>query len=402
MGLLDEFLGAATNFAQNSFNDMMAASAEKTDVLQYGKNLESIIAERGIVDMNSMEAVDATIEALHSAGADAKPESALGRYYILVMERDNIRRQPLATSMCQKGCTIERCHCEECIALMKQAHEAIGMVSNPDLYKRQCELASAQNKDMECSFCGAPMEETEVVCDYCGTRRASSQSLKMQRNAFGELPSAVAYAAQAIHAYRMFHLMHVEDYMFNAQLLSSELQVKYVYYSAGVDNVTINNAVNTIYGAEGKRRIRKGIDVQKVAMSERDVYQAASKASLPIEVYLRAYFEGQVGNLATLLLEEELEREKQRNKEEQERINQGWEELRKHNEQSRKETQELIYQQQLKRASRAPQYSGGGGGSGSSGRCCGGCALFNTNNATCSRTGSHTTASDSCGWFTWK
>ena len=402
MGLLDEFLGAATNFAQNSFNDMMTANAEKTDVLQYGKNLESILSERGIVDMNSPEAVDATIEALHSAGADGKPDSVLGRYYKLIMERDHIRRQPLATNMCQNGCTIDRCHCEECIALMKQAHEAIGMVSNPELYQRQCELASTQNKDMECSFCGAPMEETETVCDYCGTKRASNQSLKIQRNAFGELPSAVVYAAQAIHAYRMFHLMHVEDYLFNAQLLSSELTVKYGYYTAGVDMPTINNAVNAIYSAEGKRRIRKGIDVQKVAMSERDVYQAASKTNLPIEVYLRAYFEGQVGNLATLLLEDELEREKQRNKEERERINRDLEKIRIRAEQSREETQKLIYQQQLERASRAGSGYNGGGGSGSGGHCCGGCALYNTNNATCSRTGSRRSATEYCGWFTWK
>lgn len=398
MGLFDEFLGAATNFAQNSFNEMMSATAEKTDILQYGKNLESILSERGIVDMNSLEAVDATIEALHSVGADGKPDSVLGRYYSLIMEKENVRRQPVATSMCQKGCTVERCHCEECISLMKQAHEAIGMVSNPELYKRQCELASTQNRDMECSFCGAPMEENEVVCDYCGTKRASNQSLKIQRNAFGELPSAITYATQAVYAYRMFHLTHIEEYYMNTSLLSTELTVKLRYYAADVDMPTINNAVNAIYGAEGVRRIRKGIDVQKVAMSERDVYQAASKTNLPIEVYLRAYFEGQVGNLATLLLEDELDREKQRNKEERERINKNLEEIRKRAEQSRDE----MYKQRLERLANRKYYYNGGGGSGSGGQCCGGCALYNTNNATCSRTGSRRTATEYCGWFTWK
>ena len=91
----------------------------------------------------------------------------------------------------------------------------------------------------------------------------------------------------------------------------------------------------------------------------------STKTNLPIEVYLRAYFEGQVGNLATLLLEDELEREKQRNKEERERINKNLEEIRQRAEQSQKETRDLIYQQQLKRASRAGSGYNGGSGSGS-------------------------------------
>lgn len=368
MGLFDDLLNVATN----SMAGYVAMGAEQSDVIQYTKQIEAIYAERGILDPNSVEALDATLDVLRSLGAEGKRDSILGKYYSFIMEKEETRRSPLSTNMCSAGCVVDRAQCEECYALMKRARDALVLVNDADAYNKQVALLRGKKQKQECDFCGAPMLDEEEVCDYCGTRRSASNVLKLQKNAYGEIPSAIANAAQAIHEYRMFHITQTEEYVFRGMMLAGELHIKAVCYSANADMMVMKESLKWLSSPEGVRKMKQNIIAMKKPMSESDVYQAAQKTNLPIDVYLRGYMDGKVGNLATLVLEENMQADAQKRKEEKEKRNQQWEELRKRAEQSKKEIDEIIYKQQLARASRPVGYVGGS----SSSSCCGNCRYY--------------------------
>lgn len=409
MGLWDDLKGLASEINNSQFmsdmkemmnnavREMNEIGEEKTDIQRFNNELNRLVTERKIVDGNSIEAIDATLEALRLVGAHEKPKTTLGKYYALLIEREPQRRAPLASDTCGKNCIIDRSLCEECISLKKQAKEAIAMINNPEAYKAKYTLGNQEeDEELICKFCGAPMEADEQICEYCGTRKSGFKPIQIKVNSFGEIPSAVEYATKAACAYRIFVMKQILDYTYRTSQVLTEIGVRSAMSSA--DGISLHAALANVREGETGRRLKQGLDLTLSEMSESDVYRAASHVNLPVDVYLRTYMDGDVLNWAGLQYEDAC---KAQDKQRQEQHEKNMELQRQTYDRQKKANDEFWERQRA--MYRPPQYSGGGGGGSSSGgRCCGGCALYNTNSATCARNGYHRTATESCAWFQWK
>lgn len=397
MGFWDNLREFASEINNAQFGSgMNEINLEKTDIQRYNNELGRLITERKIVDGNSVEAVDATIEALRLVGAPAKPQTTLGKYYALIMEREPQRRAPVVSDTCGKNCIMDRSLCEECIALRKQAKEAIAMINNPEAYKAKYTLSNQESEDeFVCEFCGAPMEAEELICEYCGTRKSGFKPIQIKVNSFGEIPSAVEYATKATCAYRIFVMKNTLDYIYRISQVMTEVQVRSAM--DGMDVASLNETLSSIRDGEVGRRLKQGLELTLTEMSESDAYRASSHVNLPVDVYLRSYMEGSTLNWAGLQYEDAC---KAQDKQQNEQHEKNMELQRQVHEQKMKANAEFW---ERRRASYvAPQYSGGGGGSSSGGRCCGSCALYNTNSARCARDDRRRTATEHCGWYQWK
>ena len=163
------------------------------------------------------------------------------------------------------------------------------------------------------------------------------------------------------------------------------------------DGIALSEALASVRDGEVGRRLKQGLDLTLSEMSESDVYRASSHVSLPVDVYLRSYMEGEVLNWAGLQYEDACKaQDKQRNEQHEKNM----ELQRQVHEQKMKANAE--YWERQRASYVAPQYSGGGGGSSSSGKCCGSCALYNTNSARCARDDRRRTATEYCAWYQWK
>ena len=393
-----EFMGSVKEVVKNATSELVDAGLERQAILQFNRDFEQILKERNITDTSSAEAINCMIEVFEKLQVSSRPKGVLNRLYVLLLEKQTERNQPLADAFCSKACTIDRSYCEECRALYKQAKEAVAMINNPQAFQAKYALSNetVEEDQLCCRLCGAPMEETEQVCEYCGTRKNGFKPLQIKVDSYGEIPSPVEYAAQATFAYRYFLAEKSGDYAYRVAQALIEYQTYFVLYSSNADLTQIQMTINEVKQGESATYLKDSFELMKVPMSETDVYSAAGAKNLPVDVYLRGYLAGDLSNWAGMQAEEAKKaRDEQRHQQHEQRM----ETMRKQAELQRRHSQEFWERQRS--LYRPPQYSAGGGGS-SGGRCCGGCALYNTNVAKCARDSSHRTATDSCGWFQWK
>lgn len=395
-----QFMGDVKEMMSNAAKQMAEENAERQAVLKFYADVERLYKERNITDTGTREAIDVMIEVLESLKVWERPKGILNRVYGLIMERQQERCQPVAGETCGKACVIDRSYCEECRALYKQARDAVAMINNPEAYKAKYALSMEQDEeeDTVCRFCGAPMEENEQICEYCGTRKSGFKPLQIKVNSWGEVPSAVEYAAQATFAYRNFISQQTDDHSYRMTQALVELEMYRHIYTTNSDMLSANAGLQEVKTGEAAIMLKRSFEVKTIPMSETDVYRAAGEMNLPVDVYLRGYMDGSMENLAGIQLNQQGEARRKQRKEEHE---QKMAAMRAQTERQIQSNREFWERQRS--MYRAPQYSGGGGGgSTSSGRCCAGCALYNTNDAKCARDGRKRTAVESCGWFTWK
>lgn len=394
-----EFMGGVKEMMKNAATEFIDAGFERSAILQYHREFEQACKERNITDLASVEAINLMVELLERMQVYKRPQGVLNRMYVILLEKNTERNQPVVDGTCTKGCILDRSYCEECRALYKQAKEAIAMINNPEAYMAKFALSNetVEEEELCCRLCGAPMEETEQICEYCGTRKNGFKPLQIKVDSYGEIPSAVEYAARATFAYHNFFAEKTGDYSYRLAQILGEYDVYYKLYAANADMTQVQMTIQEVTQGETAANIKNTFEMVKVPMSETDVYCAAGAKNLPVDVYLRGYLAGDMMNWAGIQAQEAMEaRYKQRTQQHEQRM----EAMRRQSELQRKQSQEFWERQRS--MYRAPQYSGGGGGSSSGGRCCGGCALYNTNTARCARDDSRRSATDSCGWYQWK
>jgi len=396
-----QFMGDVKEMIGNAARQMAEENAEKQAVLKFYADVERLYKERNITDSSSREAGEAMIEVLRALQVWERPNGILNRVYGLIMEKQQERSQPVSGETCGRACIIDKSYCEECHALYKQARDAVAMINNPEAYKAKYALSKEQDEeeDTNCRFCGAPMEETEQICEYCGTRKSGFKPLQIKVNSWGEVPSAVEYAAQATFAYRNFLAQQTNDYAHRLAQAFVELEMYRYVYSTNLDTLSANAGLQEVKTGESAIMLKRSFEAKLIPMSETDVYRAAGEMNLPIDVYLRGYMDGSMENWAGIQVNQQNEALRKQRKEEHE---QKMAAMRAQTERQIQSNRE--FWERRRSMYQAPQYSGGGGGGGStsSGRCCAGCALYNTNDARCARDGRKRSASESCGWFTWK
>lgn len=396
-----QFMGDVKEMIGNAARQMAEENAEKQAVLKFYADVERLYKERNITDSSSREAGEAMIEVFRALQVWERPNGILNRVYGLIMEKQQERSQPVSGETCGSACMIDKSYCEECRALYKQARDAVAMINNPEAYKAKYALSKEQDEeeDTNCRFCGAPMEETEQICEYCGTRKSGFKPLQIKVNSWGEVPSAVEYAAQATFAYRNFLAQQTNDYAYRLAQAFVELEMYKYVYSTNLDTLSANAGLQEVKTGESAIMLKRSFEAKLIPMSETDVYRAAGEMNLPIDVYLRGYMDGSMENWAGIQVNQQNEALRKQRKEEHE---QKMAAMRAQTERQIQSNRE--FWERRRSMYQAPQYSGGGGGGGStsSGRCCAGCALYNTNDARCARDGRKRTASESCGWFTWK
>lgn len=107
-------------------------------------------------------------------------------------------------SSCPSACIIAPDCCEECAKLKAQVKQAVYYVNNEDEYYAQFEVCETVSEtERRCPSCGAPLDEQDVECEYCGAD-LSAGNKRIRVRSKQDIPSPIKEAYNKIHARQMY------------------------------------------------------------------------------------------------------------------------------------------------------------------------------------------------------
>lgn len=369
-------------FIDNFISGMNASSQNAA----FARYMEKATQSGEILAMSNTEKTDFFKRAIEHCGADKTPNTTLGRIYPTVVKMTEDARKnsliPTPHSTCPQGCTFKRDNCENCVKRRLAIYEALYYIDSPEEYKKRFLPSGepAQQFDLKCSLCGAPVSSSVKNCEYCDT---PVQNTLENKTTFLPITS---YVPPEQAAYDLIYQVRVEamENMIQNKDFMDVMTAMYVAIASqtGLSEFEIRKIINESYA--------KALKFEKEKMSVGNIHFMAKEYNTTVSTYLRGLFDqnDMFKPYAHYRDDQEFKAQQEQRRKQMELQREMYEKQKKRNDE---------YWERQRSLYRPPQYVGGGGGGSSDWHNCGHC--INYVDGFCGYKQWKTNASSSCGHY---